>query len=114
MLQSLRLGGPALIWCDRWQEGAAERPALRLRLELDFYSMCANLPIKWILNLLKVRQKRDLSAELRHFSLANRVKARILHGRDQTVLAKRLSKLAILSKSADAPTQIPILQPCDK
>ena len=90
------------------------RPASRLRLELDFYAMRANLPIKRILDLLKVRQERDLGAELRQLSLANRVKARILHGRDQAVPRKCLSKFAILCESADASTQISILQPCDK
>ena len=109
MLQSLCLRGPALVRRDRWQEGATERPALRLRLELDFYSMRANLPIKRILDLLKVRQERDLGAELRHLSLANWAKARILHGRDQAIPHKRLSKFAILCESADASTQISIL-----
>ena len=113
MLKRLCLRGPTLFWCDIWQESTAKNPTLRLRLELDFYSMCANLPIKRILNLLKVRQERDLGAELRYLCLADRVKARILHGRDQAVPGKCLSKFSILCESADASTQISILQPCD-
>ena len=54
VLQSLCLRSPALVWRDTWQECATQRPTLRLRLELDFYSMRANLPIKRIQDLLKV------------------------------------------------------------
>ena len=64
MFQCFCLSFPALVRRNRWEEGTSEGLSIgHICFELNFYPMDADMPIKYILYYLKVREQGDLAAE---------------------------------------------------